>query len=228
MSILERPRTRPSAPAQKRDTPVRRDPAGTRERILQAAIGEFSHKGLDGARVDEIAQRSRANKRLIYHYFGNKEELFLAVLERAYDDIRQAEASLHLDGLDPETAIRRLTEFSFDYSASNPHFIHLLNCENLYGARHLRESKRVLQLNSPIIDALRRILDRGQREGLFRKDVDPVQLYVSIAALGYFYLSNNPTLSVVFGRNLAGLREIRTRREHNVAVILGFLIQRSD
>jgi AcrR family transcriptional regulator len=228
MSILERPRTRPSAPAQKRDTPVRRDPARTRERILQAAIGEFSHKGLDGARVDEIAQRSRANKRLIYHYFGNKEELFLAVLERAYDDIRQAEASLHLDGLDPETAIRRLTEFSFDYSASNPHFIHLLNCENLYGARHLRESKRILQLNSPIIDALRRILDRGQRKGLFRKDVDPVQLYVSIAALGYFYLSNNPTLSVVFGRNLAGLREIRTRREHNVAVILGFLIQRSD
>jgi TetR/AcrR family transcriptional regulator len=228
MSILERPRATPSAPAQNRDTPVRRDPARTRERILQAAIGEFSHKGLDGARVDEIAQRSRANKRLIYHYFGNKEELFLAVLERAYDDIRQAEASLHLDGLDPETAIRRLTEFSFDYSASNPHFIHLLNCENLYGARHLRESKRILQLNSPIIDALRRILNRGQREGLFRKDVDPVQLYVSIAALGYFYLSNNPTLSVVFGRNLAGLREIRTRREHNVAVILGFLTQRSD
>jgi AcrR family transcriptional regulator len=228
MSILERPRARPSAPAQKRDTPVRRDPARTRERILQAAIGEFSHKGLDGARVDEIAQHSRANKRLIYHYFGNKEELFLAVLERAYDDVRQAEASLHLDGLDPETAIRRLTEFSFDYSASNPHFIHLLNCENLYGARHLRESKRILQLNSPIIDALRRILDRGQRKGLFRKDVDPVQLYVSIAALGYFYLSNNPTLSVVFGRNLAGSREIRTRREHNVAVILGFLTQRSD
>jgi AcrR family transcriptional regulator len=108
MSILERPRVRPSAPAQKKNVPIRRDPARTRERILQAAIGEFSEKGLDGARVDEIARRSRANKRLIYHYFGNKEELFLAVLEHAYDDIRRAEASLNLDGLDPETAMRRL------------------------------------------------------------------------------------------------------------------------
>ena len=227
MSILERPRVRPSAPAQKKNVPIRRDPARTRERILQAAIGEFSEKGLDGARVDEIARRSRANKRLIYHYFGNKAELFLAVLEHAYDDIRRAEASLNLDGLDPETAMRRLTEFSFDYSASNPHFIHLVNCENLYGARHLQQSKRILKLNSPVIEMLRRILDRGQREGVFRRDVDPLQLYVSIAALGYFYLSNNPTLSVVFGRDLAGAREVRARREHNVAVVLGFLKQRS-
>ena len=227
MSILEPPRAPPSAPAQKKRL-VRRDPARTRERILQAAIGEFSEKGLDGARVDEIARRSRANKRLIYHYFGNKAELFLAVLEHAYDDIRRAEASLNLDGLDPETAMRRLTEFSFDYSASNPHFIHLVNCENLYGARHLRQSKRILKVNSPVIEMLRRILERGQREGVFRKDVDPVQLYVSIAALGYFYLSNNPTLSVVFGRDLAAAREVRARREHNVAVVLGFLKQRSD
>ena len=226
MSILEPPRAPPSAPAQKKRL-VRRDPARTRERILQAAIGEFSEKGLDGARVDEIARRSRANKRLIYHYFGNKAELFLAVLEHAYDDIRRAEASLNLDGLDPETAMRRLTEFSFDYSASNPHFIHLVNCENLYGARHLRQSKRILKVNSPVIEMLRRILERGQREGVFRKDVDPVQLYVSIAALGYFYLSNNPTLSVVFGRDLAAAREVRARREHNVAVVLGFLKQRS-
>jgi TetR/AcrR family transcriptional regulator len=227
MSILERPRPRPSAAARKKNILVRRDPARTRERILQAAIGEFSEKGLDGARVDEIARHARANKRLIYHYFGNKEGVFLAVLERAYDDIRQAEASLDLEGLDPETAMRRLTEFSFDYSASNPHFIHLLNCENLYGARHLRQSKRILTMNSPVIEMLRRILDRGQREGVFRKDVDPLQLYVSIAALGYFYLSNNPTISVVFGRDLAGMREVRARREHNVAVILGFLKQRS-
>ncbi len=224
MSILERPRVRPSAPALKRNVPIRRDPARTRERILQAAIGEFSEKGLDGARVDEIARRSRANKRLIYHYFGNKEELFLAVLEHAYDDIRRAEASLNLDGLDPETAMRRLTEFSFDYSASNPH---LVNCENLYGARHLQQSKRILKLNSPVTEMLRRILDRGQREGVFRRDVDPLQLYVSIAALSYFYLSNNPTLSVVFGRDLAVTREVCARREHNVAVVLGYLKQRS-
>src|ERR1700728_1346564 len=216
MSILERPHPTPLASTQEKGMTVRRNPQRTRERILQAAITEFSQKGLDGARVDEIARRSRANKRLIYHYFGNKEELFLAVLERAYDDIRQAEASLDLDGLDPETAMRRLTEFSFDHSAHNPHFIHLLNCENLYGARHLRESAHILKMNSPIIEALRRILARGQREGTFRKDVDPLQLYISIAALGYFYLSNNHTLSVVFGRNLADRREVRTRREHNV------------
>ncbi len=225
MRLFERGRTRPPLPAKKQTT-VPRDPERTREGILQAAFGEFSKKGLDGARVDEIARRSGANKRLIYHYFGNKQKLFLAVLERAYDEIRQAEAALHLDGLDPETAMRRLSEFSFDYSLKNRHFIHLLNCENLHAARHLRESKRIQELNSPIIDMLRRILARGQRDGVFRKDVDALQLYVSVAALGYFYLSNIHTLSAVFGRNLAVRREIQSRRKHNVAVILGFLKQR--
>jgi AcrR family transcriptional regulator len=226
MTILERPAIKPSASARtKTAAPVRRNPERTRARILQAAMAEFSQKGLDGARVDEIARRSRSNKRMIYHYFGNKEDLFLAVLERAYDDIRRAEAALHLDGLDPETAMRRLNEFSFDYSVKNPHFIHLLNGENLYRARHLRRSRRIMELNSPIIAMLRRILERGQREGVFRKDVDPLQLYISIAALGYFYLSNNHTLSAVFGRDLADPHEIHARRNHNVAVIIGFLKQ---
>jgi AcrR family transcriptional regulator len=226
MSLLERRHSKPPV-LPKRDMPVRRDPERTRERILQSAMQEFSRTGLDGARVDEIARRSGANKRLIYHYFGNKRELFLAVLERAYDDIRKAEAALNLNELDPETAIRQLTEFSFDYSLNNLHFIHLLNCENLHRARHLRESKRILQLNSPIIAMLQRILEKGQRDGIFRKDVDALELYVSIAALGYFYLSNIHTLSAVFGRDLADEHQIRLRRKHNVAVVLGFLMHQA-
>src|SRR5262249_53096853 len=122
MSLLERRHSKPPV-LPKKEIAVRRDPERTRERILQSAMQEFSRTGLDGARVDEIARRSGANKRLIYHYFGNKRELFLAVLERAYDDIRKAEAALNLNGLDPETAIRRLTEFSFDYSLNNLEFI---------------------------------------------------------------------------------------------------------
>jgi AcrR family transcriptional regulator len=224
MSLVERRHSR-RRPLVKKDLPIRRDPERTRERILQSAMREFSKEGLDGARVDEIARRSGANKRLIYHYFGSKQELFLAVLERAYDDIRKAEAALNLDGLDPETAIRRLTEFSFDYSLNNPHFIHLLNCENLHRARHLRESKRILQLNSPIVAMMQRILKKGQRDGIFRKDVDALELYISVAGLSYFYLSNIHTLSTVFGRDLADKHQIRLRRTHNVAMVLGFLRQ---
>jgi TetR/AcrR family transcriptional regulator len=224
MTLLDR--QRPGSVMADKKLPVRRNPERTRKRILQAAIGEFSSKGLDGARIDEIARCSRANKRLIYHYFGNKKELFLAVLEHAYDNIRHAETSLRLEGLDPETAIRRLTEFSFDYLLKNPDFIHLLNCENLHGGRHLRGSKRIRELNSPIINVLQQILKSGQSRGIFRSQVDALQLYVSIAALGYFYLSNIHTLSAVFGRDIADAREIEARRKHNVAVILGFLKQR--
>jgi AcrR family transcriptional regulator len=201
----------------------RRAPERTREQILQAAIREFADKGLGGARVDAIATRAGANKRMLYHYFGSKADLFLAVLERIYDDIRHAETELHLEELDPVEAMRRLVEFSFGYFIANPHFIPLLNSENLHQARHIKRSKRIREMHSPLVAMISRMLERGQSAGRFRHDVDPVQLYVSIAALGYFYFANMHTLSTIFGRDLATPRRLAERKRHAVDVVLGYL-----
>jgi AcrR family transcriptional regulator len=206
-----------------RSSEGRRAPERTREQILQAAIREFADKGLGGARVDAIAARSGANKRMLYHYFGNKADLFLAVLERIYDDIRHAETKLHLEQLAPVAAMRRLVEFSFSYFIANPHFIPLLNSENLHRARHLKRSKRIREMHSPLVEMISRMLERGQRSGEFRRDVDPVQLYVSIAALGYFYFANIHTLSTIFRRNLSEPRRIAQRRRHAADMVLGYL-----
>jgi AcrR family transcriptional regulator len=206
-----------------RSSPGRRAPERTREQILQAAIREFADKGLGGARVDAIAARAGANKRMLYHYFGSKADLFLAVLERVYDDIRGAETDLHLEALDPVAAMRKLVEFSFGYFIANPHFIPLLNSENLHSARHLKRSKRIREMHSPLVAMISRMLERGRESGAFRRDVDPVQLYVSIAALGYFYFSNIHTLSTIFGRDLSAPRRIAERKRHAADMVLGYL-----
>ncbi|SLN27878.1 TetR/AcrR family transcriptional regulator [Oceanibacterium hippocampi] len=204
-------------------TVVRRDPERTRELILNAAIGEFSAKGLGGARVDEIAERSGVNKRMIYHYFGNKDGLFLAVLETVYKQIRASEAELNLKGLSPEEGMRKLAAFTWQHYLENPEFISLLNSENLHKAVHLRQSTRIRELHSPLVDTISDLLRRGEASGAFRKGVDPVQLYISIASLGYFYLSNIHTLTTIFGRNLRARSEMSARQEHVVEVIMSYL-----
>lgn len=198
----------------------RRDPDRTRAAILVAAQAEFTAKGLSGGRVDEIARRARANKRMIYHYFKSKEGLYLAALERVYEDLRGTERTLDLAHLEPEAAIQRLVEFNFDYSREHPELISLLNNENLHRARHLRKSKKVRELHSPFVQLIGDILDRGVAKGVFRPGLDPVDLYVTIAAIGYFYLSNNWTLSAIFGRDLGTDAACRRRRRHNVDMIL--------
>ncbi len=198
----------------------RRNPDRTRETILLAAQREFASKGLSGGRVDEIARRAGANKRMIYHYFGNKDGLYLAALERVYEELRGTEKTLDLAHLAPEAAIRRLVEFTFDYSRAHPELISLINNENLHRARHLRKSKKVLELHSPFVALIGDILKRGVAAGAFRRGLDPVELYITIAAVGYFYLSNNPTLSAIFGRDLGSAAACRKRKRHNVDVIL--------
>ena len=198
----------------------RRDPDRTREAILVAAQHEFAAKGLSGGRVDEIARRAHANKRMIYHYFGNKEGLYLAALERVYEELRGTENTLDLAHLAPTAAIQRLVEFTFDYSRGHPELISLINNENLHRARYLRKSKKVRELHSPFVKLLDDILRRGVAEGVFRAGVDPVDLYVTIAAVGYFYLSNNRTLSTIFGRDLSSAAACRSRKRHNVEFIL--------
>ena len=200
-----------------------RDPGRTRGRILDAALAEFARHGLGGARVDRIAERAGANKRMLYYYFGDKDGLFLAALENRYAHIRSAERSLQLEHLDPREALKRLVEFTWKYFLEHPEFMTLLNSENLHQARHLKKSRYARVLNSPLIETLGVVLERGRREGSFRPGVDPLQLYISIAALSYFYLSNNHTLSAVFGRNLATAATKRARVRHMTEVILGYL-----
>jgi AcrR family transcriptional regulator len=201
-----------------------RDADRTQQEILQAATQEFAELGLGGARMDSIAERAGVNKRLIYYYFASKDELFLAVLENSYADIRSAERALHLEALSPVEALRRLVAFTWDYYLAHPEFLNLLNSENLHRARHLKQSVRIREMNSPLIDTLGQVLDRGRREGLFRGGVDPMQLYISIAGLAYFYLSNNHTLSVVFGRNLLSPKALSERLSHITEVVMGYAL----
>ena len=201
-----------------------RDADRSQATILAAARDEFAEFGLGGARMDRIAERAGLNKRLIYYYFEDKEQLFRAVLEQAYLHIREEERKLKLLELKPADAIRRLVEFTWDYYLAHPEFLTLLNSANLHKARHLAESKRARELNSPLIETLAAVLERGRREGTFRGGVDPVQLYVSIAGMAYFYLSNSHTLSAIFGRDLLAPKARSERLGHMTDVILGYLL----
>jgi AcrR family transcriptional regulator len=197
-----------------------RDPARTRSKILDAATVEFARYGLGGARVDRIAARAGANKRMLYYYYGSKEELFLAALEESYAHIRNAERDLDLEHRDPREALKRLVEFTWRYYLEHPEFMTLLNSENLHKGRHVQHSKRVRELHSPLVETLRAILRRGQRQGFFRAGIDPVQLYISIAGEGYFYLSNRYTLSRIFDRDLMAPRALAGRARHITQTIL--------
>jgi AcrR family transcriptional regulator len=195
----------------------------TRKRILEAAIAEFAAKGLDGARVDEIAARAGANKRMLYAYFGAKEDLWLAALEAVYTAMRVEESRIDVEHLPPEAGIAELVRFKLRYTAAHPEVVALLTSENLHRARYLRRSTQVPALYSPVVAMLATLLERGVAEGRFRDGVDPVQLYISITALSHFYLANGHTLSVIFGRDLLTERAIAAREAHAVEVILGYL-----
>ena len=203
--------------------PVRRDPAKNQERILKAATAEFARHGLGGARVDRIAERAGANKRMLYYYYGNKEALFLAVMEASYLRIRNAERSLKLGETDPAEGIRRLVEFTWAYYLKHPEFLTLLNSENLHQARHIKRSKDIPAMHSPFVATIEDLLKRGMKAGQFRRGVDAVQLYISIASLSYFYQSNRHTLSTVFARDLFAPKHRAERLKHMVELVLGYL-----
>ena len=199
-----------------------------RLRILEAAKQEFAAYGLAGARVDRIAAKAGANKRMLYYHVGNKEDLYLAVLEGAYEKIRSEERGLDLEQLDPPEAIKRLIDFTWTYFLRNPEFLALLNSENLARAKHLKRSTKVKSMHSPFVEMIRTVVNRGVESGCFPVAVDPVQLYISIAALSFFYLSNSATLGVIFGRDLLA-REARDERlDHMVALVLAALTGKSS
>jgi AcrR family transcriptional regulator len=202
-----------------------RDADRTRERILRAAMAEFAAHGFGGARMEAIAERSGVDKKLIYYYFDNKDELFLAVLEQTYADIRAAERELHLEQIEPIEAIRALVAFTWRYYLAHPEFLALLNSENMHRAGHLKRSRRVREMNSPLIQGLAVVLLRGERSGELRPGIEPMQLYISIAGLAYFYLSNNHTLSAIFGHALMTTEAQKARLEHMCDVILSYVVQ---
>jgi len=178
------------------------DAERTREGILAAAHEEFVAHGLSGARVDAIADRTATTKRMIYYYFASKEGLFRAVLERAYSGIRALETTLDLDGLPPVEALRKLTEFTFDYHADNPDFVRLVGIENIHNGRHVRQSDVVGTLNVTVIRLLAEILSRGHREGVFRDDVTALDMHMLMSAMCFYRVGNRYTFGHIFAVDL--------------------------
>jgi AcrR family transcriptional regulator len=203
-----------------------RDAERTRTAILRAAVAEFAALGPGGARTEAIAARAGVNKKLLYYYFANKDDLFLAAIELAYADIRSAERQLRLDTLEPADAVRSLVAFTWRHYVEHPEFMRLLESENLAAAAHLKRSTRVRDLNSPLVPMLADVVARGERAGLFRAGIDPLQLYVSIAGLAYFYLSNNHTLSTIFGRDLREPAAMEDRLAHITDVVMAYVLAR--
>jgi TetR/AcrR family transcriptional regulator len=195
----------------------------TRQRILAAATKEFAAKGLEGARVDEIALRARANKNMIYHYYNSKDGLFQAVLEEMYSTIRTHQGDAKLKDLDPTRGMRVLVENMFDVFHQFPDFVSLLQSENLAKARHIKSSAKITALYNPLAILLQTLLGRGSIEGVFRSAINPIDLYVSIASLSAYHISNRYTLSAVFAIDIGSPKAVRRRRAHVVDVILRYI-----
>jgi len=204
-------------------TPVKRDAIRTQERILAAAQAEFARKGYDGARVDAIVRRANVSKNLLYHHFRSKEDLYVRVLERTYETLRRRQGDVPLAGLDPIEAMRRLCESTFQVFVDEPDVIVMLNTENLHRGKHIAKSPIIRALYDRLSESLRIILKDGEEKGVFRKGIDPVELYISMSGLGYFYLSNQHTLSLLFNRRLRDPDNIKRRQAHIVDMVISYL-----
>ncbi|ANN17376.1 TetR family transcriptional regulator [Amycolatopsis orientalis] len=196
-----------------------RDKERTRAEILAVATREFADKGYAGARVDEIAARTSTTKRMIYYYFGGKEQLYVAALERAYATIRALERDLDVDHLEPEDAIRRLAELTFDHHEANPDFIRLVSIENIHHGEHIARSEALSGMANPALDVLTRILDRGREAGRFRDDVDALDIHMVISSFCVFRLANRHTFSAIFGRDM-----LDPKRRAHYRLMLGDLV----
>ena len=200
-----------------------KDPEANRARIIEAAIDEFAARGFKGASMDAIAAGTHTTRALINYYFGSKEKLYIAVLEQVYGEIRDAEAKLDLEHLDPVAAIRRIVDFTYHYYVEHEGFVHIVVAENQARGRHLKKSKAMRTLNRPIIDRLGQVIARGQREGQFRRDVDPVEIHRAIAALGMFNVTNQFTFGAIFQREMGSRGDVKHRRDVVADIIVSYL-----
>jgi AcrR family transcriptional regulator len=199
------------------------DPEGTRRNILEIASEEFALNGLAGARVDEIAARTRSSKRMIYYYFGDKEGLYLSALENAYRLVREGEAKLDIEGLSPVEALTKLVEFTFDHHHRHEEFIRMVMIENIHHGQYLERSKVIRELNVTAIDAIARIYERGVADKVFRAGLDPVELHWQVSALCFFNVSNRATFSKIFGRDMGSPKELAKLRRNTVDMVVRFV-----
>jgi len=212
------------SPREKNRPVVRRESSRkTRETIIQAALDEFSSKGYDGGRVDEIALRAGINKNVLYHHFGNKDDLFTAVLEYTYDAIRSHQKDLQIRGMDPVNGMRRLVIFTGQVWVRFPEFQRILSSENMNKGKHIVTSDTIREMYNPLLDTIRGLLERGIQEGVFREGVDAVDLYISITSLTAHYVSNRYTFEAIFGQRLMTAQRIKQRLDHAADMVLRYL-----
>ena len=209
--------TAPEAPSRSQD------PEGTKRNIIEVASREFAENGLSGARIDEIAAKTKSSKRMIYYYFGDKEGLYLRVLEAAYSKVRAFEATLNLDGVPPAEALESLVQFTFDHHNSNVDFIRLVMIENIHHGQYLARSRVIQELNVTAIGTISRLYERGVQDGTFRPGLDPVDLHWHISALCFFNVSNRATFSKIFGRDLGSAAALSVLRQQVVDVVARFV-----
>jgi AcrR family transcriptional regulator len=176
--------------------------AATRENILRAATKVFAKHGYAGGRIEQISKAAKSYDRMIYYYFGSKEGLFIAVLEEMYRRFNEAESKLSLADAHPVEALQTVIRFMWLHYQKHPEFITLLNTENLHRGKHIAKSLRAREYSSPAVSALGDVLARGVQQNLFRADVAARDVYLMIASMGYFYLSNRFTLSAFLGEQL--------------------------
>jgi TetR/AcrR family transcriptional regulator len=201
---------------------IRRDAVATKARILKAGLAEFGAKGYGGARTDGIAKRAKCNVRMLYHYFGGKQGLYLACLEKVYIHIREEEQRLNLGALPPKEALEKLVHFTFDHMRKNSDFVHMAVAENTMRGKFVKELPKVAKAAENLVTAIQDILARGEKECQFRAGIDALQLYVSVLSLSYLHLSNRHTLSATYGQDMAQKDWLDERRDHVTEMVLVF------
>jgi AcrR family transcriptional regulator len=199
------------------------DPARTMAEILVVATEEFAQKGLAGARIDEIAERTRTSKRMIYYYFQSKEGLYVAVLEEAYRRVRATEADLHLDDLEPEAALRKLVAFTFDHHAGNEDYIRLVMGENMNRAQFLSQSKNIQGMNVPALQAITQLYQRGVAQGCFRSGLTAIDIHATVSALSFFNVSNQHTFGTIFKIDMRSKPVVAQRKEQVIETVIRFV-----
>ena len=209
-----------------RATPTRaQDPEGTRQNIIEVAAQEFALNGLSGARIDEIAAKTRSSKRMIYYYFGSKEGLYVSALENAYRQVREGEAKLDIAGMSPLDALKRLVEFTFDHHHQHEEFIRMVMIENIHHGEFLERSDVIRDLNITAIGNIEAIYAKGLAEGLFRADLDPLEIHWQISALCFFNVSNRATFSKIFGKDVGSPQYQESLRRQTVDMVLRFVVR---